>query len=1127
MNTKKAFRSFLTLGVLGLGLASVGSFGCVASRDSRNGVFNENQYIRKDFLIRGAEDGAQDNGWLVSSSVVQVSSPNPLGSLYGIDPGAVGPGHIVRFKISQDHLQMVSMLELSKASPARADAVLDSWPVTNVDLKYRVNLDGETTNFYEENQEARWEDRQWIKFNPSRNDLSDLTAIGLTGDALALCIDTSGVVATLQPGSFKVDEANDYMQWTTSTVLPLKITDPGCAQVFGEAGRLAMNDPQWGPGVGHPNVTVNVKFSAVRANPTPTANYQPLEVAEKDPIRHKYGFFDTYTVARDEDSSMLASRQLVTRWNPDRTEPVTWYFAPGFPDNFKSFFTAAAPKSQSGQRGPGNTIEDATNAIMTDAGVKLRFKFLNYDDKDTFGDHLLKDTPREVGDVRYTFLQWFTDRDLGAQYSGVTSWRADPRTGEILSAGITIADHNYKDRFIQRIDAYLVSIGASLDINSKDKDGNPSEWDPGGSCTEGDTMAISAKVTEAQHANDSLYQKMQLYMQKPAPTFGNLAPSDFVVKQDTDFERAFFALLPYQIFADPNMNPYVIPEGGAGVYGATEIAHILEMAKKDKEFTDMTAAIDRGETPVEGFAGTNGLQNASAFLNKMRDLTINHRNLNLALANTAHARSHDPVDGFPIERALQNTARHCIDSGDGKGPHWESKQEWTDNLINSWWRNVLWHEFGHSMGLAHNFMGSVDKPNWLHYTDSKGKDQIGLYSSSVMEYQTSAADIFTNANWGNYDAAAISWIYSNNGTAKPYEKGFDTSKLNVSGQASATVPWNDAKGFKADGSEKSLLYCSHQHLRYTPFCRMSDFGATPSEIVANDISWYELNYQWRNFRLYRKFWDNSEYAGSTAYAAAYGPASIIPDMRRFILSWEYDWSAGELGDTFRRIGLRNPDPKGSDLQYYTQLANKFNADASTANQMVAAFHKAIIQQSSGERPFRTVYDKYYGDVTQQGIILDKFFAMQGFVGMWPGDAYDPNQAGAYFASYSGIGDASYNYIAEDAVASMIGGQYDVYPYFVPLAVAQFAMDTHSPSFFGRLDVRDWIGGHVFYRQTDFLDYFRQIAVENGVCTDTATCSYDPRVRGVSDDHNEFFGPDKKQWIWAYIPDRNTWVAVLK
>ena len=157
--------------------------------------------------------------------------------------------------------------------------------------------------------------------------------------------------------------------------------------------------------------------------------------------------------------------------------------------------------------------------------------------------------------------------------------------------------------------------------------------------------------------------------------------------------------------------------------------------------------------------------------------------------------------------------------------------------------------------------------------------------------------------------------------------------------------------------------------------------------------------------------------------------------------------------------------------------------------MVAAFHKAVIQQSAGERPYKTVYDKYYGDVTQQGIILDKLFAMQGFVGIWPTDNYDQNQAGYYIASYSGIGDSSYQYVAQDTVSSMIGGQYDVFPYFVPLAVAQFAQDTHDPSFFGRIEARDWIGGHVFNRLDDFLSYFRDIAVQNNLdgCPDMDSC----------------------------------------
>ncbi len=103
-------------------------------------------------------------------------------------------------------------------------------------------------------------------------------------------------------------------------------------------------------------------------------------------------------------------------------------------------------------------------------------------------------------------------------------------------------------------------------------------------------------------------------------------------------------------------------------------------------------------------------------------------------------------------------------------------------------------------------------------------------------------------------------------------------------------------------------------------------------------------------------------------------------MRRFLSLWAFDWSTCELADSLRRIGIKNPNPNSSDLQYYTSLTNKFNADISAANQLVAAFHESIIQQSSGERPYRTVYDQYYGDVTQQGIILDKLFAMQGWIG---------------------------------------------------------------------------------------------------------------------------------------------------
>jgi hypothetical protein len=1077
------FRQTRALNLTALCIALAAAASCVSQRPARNGVFNENQYLRKSFLIRSGDSGQPDPGWMMRVTVTQVSTPNPLGGDIFLTPGFESGGGLVRFVVAQDKLQLVNMREITAdPSDERTPEIVNAWPATNVDIKYRVNLDGEITNFLEENQELNWQDRQWVKLNLAKNDMSDVAPLGsYMTELLGQCTDVSNYSSTLVTDSFRPDEKNDYIEWAVSITAPVKWNDPACLQAYGGLGVEAAQ-------FGRQDVTFTLVYSFKRALPADKLTYQPMTVAEKDPIRHKYGFFDWIIMNRDPDSGLLGAQQYVQRFDPQK--PIVWYFAPQFPDNYKQFFL--------GQGG----VKDQTNQLLSDAGAAARVDFREHNDP---RDLPTGDTDRHYGDLRYNFLVWMTDRDTQNGFAGLTQFTTDPRTGEIMSASILMNDFAIKDYYVQRLDAFLKSMGASLDVNSSDP------WpDPSGTCQDGDTMPIVPDTLLRVHnGNSSVYQKMQQYLQKPVETFGPLGPPDFTIKQDDDFFRAYYAIIPYQVFADPDSNPFVIREGGAGVYGPTGFWQKLQ---KEAAFQQAAANIDKGLQPYDAVSGPDGVRNAVNFLNDFRQLTIAHKDY-LHAKHFVHrglGMRLDAPGAFSFEQIAARDARHC------RNGRWETKEEWVDNLISTYWSQVAWHEFGHSLGLMHNFMASVDKPNFPHYTDGAGRDHTALFASSVMEYNAAPDRVFWSPGWGPYDQGAISFIYANT-------KPSGDAGLSISGQVSATQPWKDPHGFTPDGTEIQYLFCNEYHLLYTPLCRQGDMGTTPSEITANEIERYEWEYAWNNFRQYRKFWDNSLYANV--------PASTVVDMRRFMSLWVFDWGSSELVDTFRRIGVTNPNPDGSALEYYSQLSDKFNAEMSAAGQMIGAFHKAIIQQSSGERPFQTIYDKYYGDTTQQGIILDKLFAMQGWVALWPTDNYDQNQAGAYISSYSSLGDASYAYIAEDAVTSMVGGQYDVYPYFVPLAVAQFAQDTHSPAFFGRIDVRDWIGGHVFYRVRDFTDFFRDLAAQNnypGCPTfDAPTCTFDPRAPGVSDSHNEFRGPDNRVWIWAYIADRNQWVAAQK
>src|SRR6202041_443561 len=99
-------------------------------------------YIRKDFLIRPGDSTAADPGWLLKATITDASEPNVFGTgNFGLFPGAHSPGELVHFVVTSDTMEMVDNLAISSVpSVGVQPEVVNAWPITNVDLKYYINL---------------------------------------------------------------------------------------------------------------------------------------------------------------------------------------------------------------------------------------------------------------------------------------------------------------------------------------------------------------------------------------------------------------------------------------------------------------------------------------------------------------------------------------------------------------------------------------------------------------------------------------------------------------------------------------------------------------------------------------------------------------------------------------------------------------------------------------------------------------------------------------------------------------------------------------------------------------------------------------------------------------------------
>jgi len=238
---------------------------------------------------------------------------------------------------------------------------------------------------------------------------------------------------------------------------------------------------------------------------------------------------------------------------------------------------------------------------------------------------------------------------------------------------------------------------------------------------------------------------------------------------------------------------------------------------------------------------------------------------------------------FNFDGAVKTS--RCIDSSNpAQLKKWDEldpvqRQEALDCLIPSIWVPTLVHEFGHNLGLRHNFYGSTDKENY--YSDSE-RSQRGVPAdqkitySSIMDYAYSTINELSVM--GKYDEAALSYAYAGRVQTKDggnlklinnitnfaddsvreflKEQGVSISSTDsvdrVLTAQSASVQAKAAaikeKALNLKSSIKKYRYCSDEHVSNDLLCNRFDEGTNNKEVAEHYIRTYKENYEKRNFR---------------------------------------------------------------------------------------------------------------------------------------------------------------------------------------------------------------------------------------------------------------------------------------
>ncbi len=511
----------------------------------------------------------------------------------------------------------------------------------------------------------------------------------------------------------------------------------------------------------------------------------------------------------------------------------------------------------------------------------------------------VEDAPEGVtfGDLGKSFFKYIDEIDEGSPL-GYGPSDADPLTGEIISSNSMVWT-GYLGYYLQRI----------ADEFAKDK---------------------------TRYVRSTLYQKMKSLLNNASNTDADATGSYMQdwTKTATELKEQKEA---YDIFN------FLLPQFTYGLPGNLYAYKPMHAIKNDEMFV---ADLDRNFFNVSALSRTQKLMEDGLYPEFSKVLPQAEAHMKSYLNSAVQMRQdYHQSTIFEMDKPLAMAVEGIIA---GEDPA---------QMLKTIVFRVAIHEFGHNLGLRHNFYGSVDEKHFatpIPALDDQGNqimethtNELGeevmtpkVYaqnSSSVMDYADLTDEVHDRWDWEAYDEAALAYAYSNG------EIDY-TRKLNT-----------------------TYLYCTDEHRVFNAMCGAWDRGTTPSEVALSLIKRYEANYWIRNYRYGRAYWNSIGY-----------PTAIANDMwalKKFLKFMENAYDNDEI-----RKKLVDSQWKDFDDKHIDQITRTIRRDFKQAVRLGAAFYHGVIQQSFVDRPWTDVYSEWSGALQRKGILWDKLYAMYFLMG---------------------------------------------------------------------------------------------------------------------------------------------------